>query len=86
MCSQVSVFRKASQHVTFVPNPTRRQSPSAHADELLFLGFPQKGEQNLTHAVRLSSLSNEAIKSAAASRKEVPGTEVRRGVHLRVSY
>jgi hypothetical protein len=41
--------------------------------------------EELNACVREMKPSNEAIKSAAAAHENVPGTEVRRGFHLRVA-
>lgn len=53
--------------------------------ETLISHLPIETERELSACIRQMKPSNEAIKLAVGAHEEVPGTEVRRGFHLRVA-
>jgi hypothetical protein len=53
--------------------------------EDVFYALPEEESNALKTCVRNERPSNEAIKQAANRREEVPGAQVKRGIHLRVA-
>jgi len=53
--------------------------------QALLTFLSDEDSRELTGCVRQMKPSSEAIKAAVAARQEVPGAQVRRGVHLRVA-
>jgi hypothetical protein len=47
--------------------------------------FPYKQVKTLESSILETRLDNDAIKAAAAQNEVVPGSEVRRGTHLKVA-
>jgi Siphovirus Gp157 len=70
-----------------VPLPFREIEAKipGHLWRILLPTLSSEERTELNACVRHMKPSNEAIKNAAGSQIEVPGAEVRRGVHLRIS-